>query len=128
MDRRLPVAPGSQPRGNREFAFLEPDEIKGMDRQDAVEIEGLMRVTERMFAGEQRQKSHARSAPTARLRCLQRRRRARNVPVDRETADGRFYARMISPQRRRPLHQIDFHGQSKADLRQDHHQRRSVEA
>ena len=27
------------------FAFLEPDEIKGMDRQDAIELEALMRLT-----------------------------------------------------------------------------------
>jgi hypothetical protein len=25
------------------FAFLQPDEIKGMDRQDAIELDGLMR-------------------------------------------------------------------------------------
>ena len=39
------------------YAFLEPDEIKRMDRQDAVDLEGLMRFADRMFAGEQKANS-----------------------------------------------------------------------
>jgi hypothetical protein len=46
-----PTSP--QPKG---FAFLEPDEIKSMDRQDAIELEELIRFTDRMFAGEQKAK------------------------------------------------------------------------
>ena len=45
------------------FAFLEPDEIKRMDRQDAIELDELMRFTDRMFAGEQkanRTRAHSR--------------------------------------------------------------------
>src|SRR6202158_5410334 len=46
------------------FAFLEPDEINRMDRQDAIELDGLMRFADRMFAGEQK----AENRPRARSR------------------------------------------------------------
>ena len=82
------------------FAFLEPDEIKGMDRQDAIELDGLMRFTDRMFAGEQKAKIERALGPggpgfDAFDDIVKAAGRAINVPVDRETADGRFYARMI---------------------------------
>jgi hypothetical protein len=53
------------------FAFLEPDEIQRMDRQDAIELEALMRFTDRMFAGEEKAKIE-RAARSRRpwLRCL----------------------------------------------------------
>jgi hypothetical protein len=38
------------------FVFLEPDEIKTMDRQDAIELDELMRFGESTFAGEQKPK------------------------------------------------------------------------
>jgi hypothetical protein len=47
------------------FAFLEPDEINRMDQQDAIELDGLMRFADRMFAGEQRRKSPVPSVPAA---------------------------------------------------------------
>jgi hypothetical protein len=53
------------------FAFLEPDEIKNMDRQDAIELDGLMRFADRMFCrrakGENRTRARSRRP---RLRCL----------------------------------------------------------
>jgi hypothetical protein len=46
------------------FAFLEPDEIKNMDRQDAIELDGLMRFADRMFCrrakGENRTRARSR--------------------------------------------------------------------
>jgi hypothetical protein len=47
------------------FAFLELDEIKGMERQDAIELEALMGVTDRMFAGEQKAKIARAPGPDA---------------------------------------------------------------
>jgi hypothetical protein len=82
------------------FAFLETDEIEKMDRQDAIELEALMRQTDRMFAGEQKAKIARALGPggpgfEAYDGIVNAVGRAINVPVDRETADGRFYARMI---------------------------------
>ena len=82
------------------FAFLEPDEIQRMDRQDAIELEALMRFTDRMFAGEQKAKIERALGPggpgfDAYDSIVNAVGRAINVPVDRETADGRFYSRMI---------------------------------
>jgi tetratricopeptide (TPR) repeat protein len=82
------------------FAFLEPDEIKDMDRQDAIELDGLMRFSDRMFAGEQKAKIARALGPgspgfDAFDGIVNAVGRAIDVPVDRETADGRFYARMI---------------------------------
>jgi Domain of unknown function (DUF6538) len=82
------------------FAFLEPDEINRMDRQDAIELEALMGFTDRMFAGEQKAKIERALGPgspgfDAFDGIVSAVGRAIDVPVDRETADGRFYARMI---------------------------------
>jgi hypothetical protein len=82
------------------FAFLEPDEINRMDRQDAIELDGLMRFADRMFAGEQKAKIARALGPggpgfEAFDDIVKAVGGAINVPVDRETADGRFYARMI---------------------------------
>ena len=82
------------------FAFLEPDEIKNMDLQDAIELDGLIRFGDRMFAGEQKAKIARALGPgspgfDAFDGIVSAVGRAIDVPVDRETADGRFYARMI---------------------------------
>ncbi|MCX7322647.1 MAG: hypothetical protein NT113_25310 [Hyphomicrobiales bacterium] len=82
------------------FAFLQLDEIKNMDLQDAVELDGLMRFGERMFAGEQKAKIARALGPGAPgfdafEGIVNAVGDAIGVPVDRETADGRFYARMI---------------------------------
>jgi hypothetical protein len=82
------------------FAFLEPDEIKNMDRQDAIELDELMRFGESMFAGDQKVKIARALGPgspgfDAFDGIVSAVGRAIDVPVDRETADGRFYARMI---------------------------------
>jgi hypothetical protein len=82
------------------FAFLEPDEIKGMDRQDAIELDALMGFGDRMLAGEQKAEIERALGPgspgfDAYAEIVNAVGRAIDVPVDRETADGRFYARMI---------------------------------
>jgi hypothetical protein len=72
------------------FAFLEPDEIKGMDRQDAIELEALMRVTNRMFAGEQKAKIERALGPGGPgFDAFD------GIVTAVGHADGRFYARMI---------------------------------
>src|SRR3984893_13319407 len=82
------------------FAFLEPDEIKNMGLQDAIELDGLMRFGDRMFAGDQKAKIARALGPgspgfDAFDGIVSAVGRAIDLPVDRETAEGRFYARMI---------------------------------
>jgi hypothetical protein len=71
-----------------------------MDRQDAIELDALMGFSDRMFAGEQKAKIERALGPggpgfDAFEDIVNAVGGAINVPVDRETADGRFYARMI---------------------------------
>ncbi len=82
------------------FAFLDPDEIKKMDRNDAVELDSLLRFTDKMFAGEQKAKiARALGPGSPGIEAYEEIVKAvgpmLNVPVDRDTADGRLYARMI---------------------------------
>jgi hypothetical protein len=82
------------------FAFLETDEIKKMDRKDAIELDSLLSFTDRMFAGEQKTKMASALGPgspgiDAFENIISAVGPALSLPVDRNTADGRFYARMI---------------------------------
>ena len=76
------------------IAFLDTDEIERMDRQDAIELEALLRVTDRKHAGERKGQDRTcarRHGPglDAYDGIIDAVGRAINVPVDRETADGR---------------------------------------
>ena len=52
------------------IAFLEPDEIETMGRQDAVELDALLRLADRMFAGEEKASIARALGPAAPARCL----------------------------------------------------------
>jgi hypothetical protein len=82
------------------FDFLEPHEVEKMGRQDAAELEALMRQTERMFAGEERAKIARALGPNepgleAYAEVIDRAGQVMGVPVDRNSADGRFHARLF---------------------------------
>jgi Domain of unknown function (DUF6538) len=82
------------------IALLEPDDIEKLGRENAAELDGLLLSADRMFAGEQKARIARALGPSARgidefADVIAGVGNVLDVPVDRNTPDGRLWSRTI---------------------------------